>query len=46
MISYLKKYWLELIVFGVIFACILICAAPGLTWINTDSDGDHYLLSA
>lgn len=46
MISYLKKYWLEILTFGAIFAILLMCCSPGLTWINTDSDGAHYLLAA
>ena len=41
-----KKYWLELLVFGTIFAVLLNCNLPGMTWINTDSDGAHYILSA
>lgn len=46
MISYLKKYWLEILTFGAIFAVLMVCVSPSLTWINTDSDGAHYVLSA
>lgn len=46
MLLYLRKYWLELMVFGAVFAVLLACNLPALTWINTDSDGPHYLLSA
>lgn len=37
----IKKHWLELIVFGVILAILIICVAPSATWVNTDSDGIH-----
>lgn len=42
----IKKYWPEIMVFGAIFGVLLLTNLPGLTWINTDSDGAHYLLSA
>ncbi|GAG00944.1 unnamed protein product, partial [marine sediment metagenome] len=42
----IKKYWIELLVFGAVFAVLIIDLAPSLTWINTDSDGAHYLLAA
>lgn len=42
----LRKYWIELIAFVSILSGLLICNLPDLTWINTDSDGAHYLLSA
>lgn len=38
---YLKKYWLEILVFGIVLAVFLIDAAPGMTWIDTNSDGVH-----
>ena len=42
----LKKYWAELLVFGAIFAVLMIDLAPDITWMNTDSDGAHYVLAA
>jgi hypothetical protein len=42
----LKLYWLELLVFGGIAAVLLICQSPDATWMNTDSDGMHYVYSA
>ena len=44
--QFIKKYWPEIIVVGIIFANLLNCLAPDLTWMNTDSDGPHYILSA
>ena len=41
-----RQYWLELLVFGVVFATLLTCNLPAMTWVNTDSDGPHYILSA
>jgi len=41
-----KRYWAEIIVFGVIFGALLVCLSPGMTWLNTDSDGAHYILAA
>jgi len=46
MIPFLKRYWLELIVFGTVFGVLLNCLAPDVTWMNTDSDGAHYVLAA
>ena len=46
MIKLLKKYWLELIVFGAIATVMLVNLAPNWTWVNTDSDGAHYTLAA
>jgi len=46
MTSWLKQYWAELLVFGVIFGVLLMCTAPDMTWINTDSDGIHYTYAA
>ena len=43
---FFRKYWIELLVFGIIFGVLLLCNLPGMTWINTDSDGPHYILSA
>lgn len=43
---YLKRYWAELLVFGAVFGVLLMCNLPAMTWINTDSDGAHYILSA
>jgi len=44
--SFLKKYYLEIIVIALIFCVLLMDAAPSPTWINTDSDGIHYTFSA
>jgi len=41
-----KKYWIEILVFGSVFATLIICNLPSLTWVNTDSDGAHYVLAA
>jgi len=46
MIRFLKNYWLEILVFGLILGILLKNVAVGLTWMNTDSDGAHYLLAA
>lgn len=42
----LKKYWIEIIAFVLIFAVLLTCNLPQLTWINTDSDSAHYLYAS
>lgn len=44
--KFLKTYYPEIIVFGVILTILLIDAAPAFTWMNTDSDGVHYIYSA
>ncbi len=44
--NWLKKYWIELLVFGAIFGIVLADVAPGWTWMSTDSDGAHYTLAA
>lgn len=46
MLSWSKRYWMEILVFGAIFGVLLLCNLPGMTWINTNSDGPHYILSA
>jgi len=46
LITWIKKYWIELIVFSVIGGALLNCLSVGITWINTDSDGAHYILAA
>jgi hypothetical protein len=46
MITWFKKYWIELLVFGGIFAVLLNNLSPEITWMNTDSDGAHYILAA
>lgn len=45
-IGLIKRYWPELLVFGGIAAVLLICQSPNFTWMNTDSDGMHYVYSA
>jgi hypothetical protein len=42
----LKRYWLEILVFGGIAAVLFIDMAPNFTWMNTDSDGMHYVYAA
>ena len=44
--EFLKKYRVEILVFAAILGLLLICAAPDMTWINTDSDGVHYVYAA
>lgn len=43
---FIKKYWAELLVFGAIAGVLFICQSPDITWINTNSDGAHYIYSA
>ncbi len=46
MMTWLKKYWPEIIVF-ILIAFVLLWDLPnGFTWMNTDSDGAHYTLAA
>jgi hypothetical protein len=45
-LNFLKKYWLEIIVFGAITAVLGMDMATNMTWMNTDSDGIHYVYSA
>lgn len=42
----IRKYWAEILTFGVITAILLVDLSPGITWMNTDSDGAHYILAA
>ena len=44
--SWLRSYWPELLVFGVIAGVLLRCCTPDITWINTNADGPHYLYAA
>lgn len=44
--NFIKQYWLEILVIGIIFGILLKNCAPSATWINTDSDGIHYTYSA
>ena len=44
--SRIKKCWIEILVFGSVLAVLIVDLAPGMTWINTDSDGAHYILAA
>lgn len=41
-----RRYWVELLVFGAVFGVLMACNLPAMTWMNTDSDGPHYILSA
>lgn len=42
----IKKYWAEILVFSAIAAVMLIDLSPNITWMNTDSDGAHYIYAA
>ena len=42
----IKKYWIELLVFLAIATVLLTCMSPQITWMNTDSDGAHYILAS
>ncbi len=46
MYNSLKKYWLEILVFGSVLGVLLLDLSPNITWVNTDSDGAHYILAA
>ena len=46
MVSWLKNYWPEVIIFGIIFGLFLNNLAPDMTWINTNSDGVHLTYAA
>ena len=46
MINWLKKYWVEIIVFGVIFAILLNDLAPNFTFMNKAADSIGYIYSA
>lgn len=46
MIVLLKKYWVEILVFAGVLTILLCDVANGITWMNTDSDGAHYILAA
>ena len=42
----IRRYWIELLALGAVCAGLIVCLAPELVWINTDSDGAHYLFAA
>ncbi len=44
--KFLKQYWAEILVLGVIFGVLMIDLIPDITWINTDCDGPHYIYAA
>lgn len=44
--STIKRYWPEILVIGIIFGVLLNNLSPDVTWMNTDSDGAHYILAA
>ena len=46
MINWLKKYWVELIVFGGIFGILLNDLAPNFTYMNKAADSIGYVYSA
>jgi hypothetical protein len=46
MINWIKKYWLELVVFGVILTILMIDMAPNWTYMNKAADSIGYAYSA
>ncbi len=46
MVIWLKKYWLESVVFASILGVVVNALASNFTWVSTDSDGAHYTLAA
>jgi hypothetical protein len=44
--NWIKKYWLEVLIFAGLFFCLLNSLAYDWTWMCTDSDGAHYTLAA
>jgi hypothetical protein len=46
MINFIKKYWVEIIFFGIILAVLTLDMSPAATWINTNSDGVHLTYAA
>ncbi len=44
--SKIRKYWCEIVVFSAILFILLMDLAPNLTWINTCSDGVHYIFAS
>lgn len=46
MLNWLKKYWIEILIFAVIFGVMLNDTAVNLTWMNCDSDGPEYVMDA
>jgi hypothetical protein len=44
--TYLRRYWLEIFVFLAVGFVLIWDTPNGLTWMNTDSDGAHYILAA
>ena len=46
MLGWLRKYWLEFLAFSLILGILLKDVSTGITWVNTDSDGAHYILAA
>jgi hypothetical protein len=44
--NFVLNYWAELLIFGSIFAALMIDCIPDYSWINTDCDGPHYTYSA
>ena len=46
MLSWFKKWWPELLVFGLIIGAYILDMSPNWTWINTNSDGVHLTYAA
>ncbi len=46
LVNWIKRYWIELALFGIIFGVFMIDLAPDYTWSNTNSDGIHLTYAA
>ncbi len=46
MMKVMKKYWMEILALGVVVAILMVNLSPDMTWMNTDSDGVHYVFAA
>ena len=46
MINWIKKYWLEILVFGIVFAILMIDLNPDFTFMNKAADSIGYIYSA
>lgn len=44
--SWFRKYWLEILVLVAVGGVLIVDLGPSITWMNTDSDGAHYMLAA
>ncbi len=46
MLRFIKKYWPEILVVGILAFAIFRATATGLTWMMVDSDGPEYVMDA